>query len=193
MKKKILSMALAAIALFTVSASAQQTSSPLKQPRGPQTEKCDKADCKKGDKKDCKKADCKKGDKKDGQCKQGFCPFEGLNLTEAQQAKVKAIPTPKAVMKAAKKTDAAKNVDRKAYAKTVRQDYLKEVKSVLTADQYTQFLENMYVNQPAKQMKQGKAGKQMKQGKQGKQDKAPRGDKQGQGKAPRGERPAQQK
>ena len=65
---------------------------------------------------------------------------------------------------------------RKQFAERKR-DYLAKVKSILTPDQYVQFLENSYVDQPM--MKKGQGHKDMAKGRDGK-----RMDKQG-GKANR--------
>ena len=77
--------------------------------------------------------------------------FEGINLTPEQLTALKAIPSPRDVMKAARqqaKTDTVK-VDRKQLrelVRTTRMDYLKSIKNVLTPEQYSQFLENYFVN-----------------------------------------------
>lgn len=151
-------MALIAASIFTLSASAQQ-------PACNQDKKCD-AKCRSE-----KKCDAQK------KCAKACNPFEGLNLTEQQQTSLKAIPTPCEVMKAAKKTardnsNEAKNLEpgkRAQLVKTVRADYLKQVKQVLTPEQYTQFLENAFVNQrPAKADKHHGHRKDFKNDKAGK-------------------------
>lgn len=80
-------------------------------------------------------------------------PFEGLNLTEQQQAALKAIPCPRETMKTAQAQCRNKNngnqcagTDRCLSAKEAKANYLKEVKKVLTAEQYVQFLENNFIN-----------------------------------------------
>lgn len=149
MNKKILSMAIAAITLFSVPAMAQNT--------GDCQKKCDK------------KCQADKQCKKDKQCKPAYNPFEGLNLTQQQQASIKAIPCPKQVMKEARKQskDDASKADpkmRMQVAKDIRANYLKQVKAVLTPEQYVQFLENQYVN-PRPQKQDMKHGKHKKHGK----------------------------
>ena len=169
MKKKMMTLALAAI--FTMgglSAMAQTT----QQDRP-------------GDKKECCKKDGKKCDKKDGKkCgKEGKCDkkkeckkaqqslFQGLNLTEQQKAAIAQIPNPRQVMKAARENAKESKQDQKmskemreAFVKNVRADYLNSIKGVLTGDQYVQFLENFFTDSQA--MKSGKGhGDKMKDGK----------------------------
>ena len=89
---------------------------------------CDKCD-KKCDK-NCAKCDkpcAKMGDKK---CKKD-CPFEGLNLTDKQKEQIKGLRTEKSL------NDSLRN--------KARADYLQNVKSILTPEQYVQFLENSYM------------------------------------------------
>ena len=78
-------------------------------------------------------------------------PFEGLNLTADQQAKLEALKQNcpmKADKQKADKQD--KKNDRKAdmMAKRIqgKRDFLAQVKSILTPEQYVQFLENSFVN-----------------------------------------------
>lgn len=155
MKKKIMTLALAAIFSMGVTTFAQNAS---QQDRCGDKKECCKKDGKKCDKKDgkkCDKKECKKGDKKSQ-----TNLFEGLNLTEQQQAAIAQIPTPRQVMKAARDNKDAEKADRMSadmrrdFAKNVRLDYLKKVKGVLSTDQYVQFLENFYTNSSS--MKAGK-------------------------------------
>lgn len=67
-------------------------------------------------------------------------PFEGLNLSQEQQEKLQSLRKDKADQN---KKD---RQDRKAKAQDNRRAYLKDVKSILTPEQYVQFLENNYVN-----------------------------------------------
>ncbi len=135
MKKTVSSLLIATMSLCSVSAFAQA-----------KTQECNN-DCKKECTTECAKPEkCRKGDKKT--CN----PFEGLNLTEQQQAALKAIPCPREVMKASRqqckdnKTECNK-ADRRKMSKDIKLNYLKQVKSVLTPEQYVQFLENNFVNQ----------------------------------------------
>lgn len=52
----------------------------------------------------------------------------------------------------------AKRAEKAASAKNMRAEYLKNVKAILTPEQYVQFLENNYVNAP-QHHKKGKFGK----------------------------------
>lgn len=138
MKKTIISMTLAAVALFGGNAFAQTT--------GDNTSaKCSTEKCEKGDKKPC--------------------AFEGLNLTAQQQEQIKALQADqqKACKQACDKAKADKQKQaegRREAGKTARQAYLAKVKAILTPEQYVQFLENSYVNAPAKMgnKKDGKKG-----------------------------------
>lgn len=114
-------------------------------------------------------------------------PFAGLNLTEDQQTRLKALrpcgkadkKCDKADKKCDKKMDAQDRQSRREAAKKARQEYLAGVKTILTPDQYVVFLENFYVAQApgrghaqGKDMKHGdkakkQGGKDMKKGKGG--------------------------
>lgn len=154
MTKKIMTLAVAFATIFAGSAFAQDNGALKKGARGGAQIEC-KKECKKGKKECDRKGDFKRGERKCGKDSARVCnPFEGLNLTADQQSKLKAIPTPKAVMKAARKDKLENGTNPRDFVRTVRRDYLSEVKQVLTADQYVQFLENNYVNQAGKQ-KQG--------------------------------------
>lgn len=89
-----------------------------------------------------------------------YNPFDGLNLTEQQQTAINNLQNERrqactAAAKAKKEQKADKQkadkqkVDPKQKAeqrKASREAYLAKVKSILTPEQYTQFLENVYVN-----------------------------------------------
>ncbi len=130
MKKTILTLAIAVMAMMPATISAQ-------------------AQCKKGNTcaQKCQQQ-CTKGKHAD---KKACNPFEGINLTQKQQESLKAIPCPAQVMKDTRKqcADSAKCDRNKAreLRKNTRENYLKQVKTVLSAEQYTQFLENYYKNQ----------------------------------------------
>lgn len=135
------------------------------------TEKCDaqKCDKNKKDRKDDRKGRKDRQEGKKDTRQQAFNPFEGLNLTEQQATAIKAIPNPREVMKEAVKNDSQKKTDIRTLARTVRADYLKSVKGVLTPEQYMQFLENSYMNNVASgAQRPGQKG--MKPGKDGKKD-----------------------
>ncbi len=102
----------------------------------------------------------KKGDKRDRKAPN---PFEGLTLTAQQQEALAAIPTPCQVMKSARDSKNAADSSamstpekRREFVRNVRLNYLSQVKSVLTPEQYVQFLENNFANQ--KMTKDGKKG-----------------------------------
>lgn len=144
MKKNIFASALMAMAVLFTSAAA--TAAPRhKSDKGdrPAKTKCDSA--------------CTRG--KDARTM--YNPFEGLNLTDAQKAKLAELPTPskKGVKPEGKtKTDADRLTPEQMRAKRTeaRSQYLQGVKSILTPQQYSQFLENNYIN--AVKGGKGKAG-----------------------------------
>lgn len=184
MKKKILSVALAAIFSLGISSFAQTAQT--------RDANCQKKECKKErcDKKD-RKCD-KKCDRKDG--KQCANPFEGINLTEQQQQSIAVIPTPAQVMKAARDNNKVKAdtanfspEQRRMFARDVRSKYLQQVKAVLTPEQYVQFLENYYTNSAPNQKdikKDGKRGDKKfgmsdRKGRKGDKDRKDRKDRRG--------------
>lgn len=178
MKKKILSVALAAIFSLGIASFAQsaQNTDTI----------CIKKECKKDGKCDKKGKKFDKKDRKFDKKQKEVNLFEGLNLTEEQQQAIAVIPTPQQVMKTARdnnkvKADTANfnREERKMFARQVRAKYLDQVKAVLTPDQYVQFLENYFTNaSPAKKdiKKDGKRQGDNKQGMKGKKDRKDRRD-----------------
>lgn len=184
MKKTILSIAVLLASMAGVSASAQTTNA------NPQT-----------------KTECTKGcsTKKDAP---GYNPFQGLNLTEKQQAELQALKPAKdgKCAKAGKNASCTKGEKNATCAKDKKQlsqaekqaqrkqsaeqrlqnrrEYLAKVKNILTPDQYVKFLENSYVDQGMKgpghkNMAKGKDGRHSnKNGRHGK-DQAMRGERHG--------------
>lgn len=159
MKKKVLGLALMAMALVGFNGMAQNNSQKNAQCCKSQTE------CVKGG----------KGMKKEAREMKN--PYEGLNLTDAQKNKLaeldsKRMADRKAKMEARKaevkgqkneKNDADKQARMQA-RKADKMEYLKEVKAIIGPDQYVVFLENFYVNGGGnhgdkKAFRQGKDGK----------------------------------
>lgn len=138
MKKTIAAIAIAAIT-FGFSANAKSTDD----------KKCPK--CTEGQ--ECTHQECK------AQCPEGTpCPFEGIELTDAQKEKLQALGKQKA--EAMKDKKEANSKDRKEAAaerreamEKARREELAQIKEILTAEQYVQFLENSYLMQqnPAQQ------------------------------------------
>ena len=132
MKKKILSLALVAMSFVTFSSMAQTATST--------------ADGNKKERMCREKADC--------QQKRECCnPFAGLNLSEAQQAKLKELndhrkteklEAAKARKESKQRLDSTRIADRRASKKA----YLEEVKAIIGPDQYVIFLENIVLNNP---------------------------------------------
>lgn len=134
--KKIITLAIAAIALIGLPAVAQEQANTTCTKEG------------------CEKAVPEKGPRFNGKKGQRPDVFEGITLTEAQQ---KAIADLKAqrMEKYKQKRDAAK-ADRRqndstamATRKASQREYLNNMKGILTPDQYVIFLENIVLEQPA--------------------------------------------
>ena len=139
MKKKILSLAVIAMSMFSINAVAQN----------PTTNNAPAKECKK----ECKASQCndKKCDKQ--------CPalFSGMNLTTEQQAQFKALQEKRATKMRQRVENAKAQIqsDRRqndSLRMADRKNYLEEVKAIVGPDQYVIFLENIVLNNP-----QGKA------------------------------------
>lgn len=90
----------------------------------------------------CAKTECRKEGAK------GVNPFEGLNLTDAQKTKLADLRKSRAEQAKALKEQGKADKQKAAEGrKNFKQQYLKDVKAILTPEQYTQFLENSYVKQ----------------------------------------------
>ncbi len=150
-----------------------------------QSQECNKKECVKKeckDNKDCKdKKDCCKG-KKDGKFKQQrdkgakqAALFEGIVLSDAQQAKIKALNegmrlSRQEMVKAQKDSKIAKadvqKDSKEAKAEALKQSkearakmhqaknelrakYLKDMSEILDSDQYVKFLQNYFINNPS--------------------------------------------
>ena len=158
MKKKVLGLALMAMALVGFNGMAQNNSQKNSQCCKAQTE------CTKGG----------KGMKKEAREMKN--PYEGLTLTDAQKSKLaeldsKRMADRKAKMEARKaevkgqkgERNDADMKSRMEARKADKMEYLKEVKAIIGPDQYVVFLENFYVNgggnhNGGKAIRQGKAG-----------------------------------
>ena len=183
MKKTILGISFLLMAAFAGSASAQCP----KEANCPDPENCKKEQC---DKKDCKDPECKKKDCSDcskdkKECRRrddkGPRPgrhdmagaearqaalFEGLNLTSEQQEKIKdldkALKASRMEMKDKAKTDKSVRSHSAMIEneKALRAKYLSDLQTILSGDQYMQFLQNFYVNQAPVNPNMLKAGAQ---------------------------------
>lgn len=162
MKKKVLALVVAVLALGSTSVFAQSQS----QSCPPQQKEC----CKdKKDKKDRKDKKDKKGNKKHGN------PFEGIQLTPEQQQQIDNL---RAEQKAQKKAnrEAGKELSKEARkeAKTkARQEFDAKVQKILTPEQYAQFKKNCEAQKAKKEMKKKdkkeRAGKKDKGASKGKE------------------------
>ncbi|MCM1077815.1 MAG: Spy/CpxP family protein refolding chaperone [Bacteroides sp.] len=151
MKKTVLSISLLLASIIGFSASAQTATDNNK---GKSNTECTAG---------CTKKDAPK-----------YNPFAGLNLTEKQQSELQALKPSKCDKQQSQCTsgqnkDKSKDMTkekkaalRKQHAEKRiqnRRDYLAKVKTILTPEQYVQFLENTYVDQAPKAPAQGKMAK----------------------------------
>ena len=88
-------------------------------------------------------------------------PFEGLNLSEKQQAELKALREGcKAERQKIAEKERAEKKEMKEQRKKDAKEYLAKVKEILTPQQYVQFLENAYLNQGGRPFGSPRSGKQ---------------------------------
>lgn len=146
MNKMILSMAIAAISFGGFSASAKEKT---------QKEACPVAGT--------EQTACGKQSARP-------CPFDGMNLTDAQKEQLKQLCQSRTSDKKAKK-----EAKREARNQN-RREQLAKIKAILTPEQYVQFLENSFVN--------GRKGIK-KSGRRANHRMAPQSPDHGHGKAPR--------
>lgn len=156
MKKKILSIALVLAGLMGTSAMAQSPSTAQQVAQTATTAATPKAN--------------------------KVSPFDGLNLSEKQQAEIKALREGcKVERQKIAEQEKAEKKEMKEQRKKDTKEYLAKVKEILTPDQYVQFLENAYMtqsNRPFGSFQGGKQGmRQARNGKQSGQQRAQKGQK----------------
>lgn len=118
------------------------------------------------DAKKCNKTECDKEQCSADKCNRA-CPFEELNLTDAQKEKIKELNAKKCQDKANAKANAKadKKADKKARkeaCKQARLDYLAQLKTILTPEQYEKYLENDFANGGNHEKGMQRGGKGMK-------------------------------
>ena len=139
MRKKILSIAIIALSVITMPLAAGAKPNHIKKEDKQRTENFTK------EKKFSK-------DKKD---RKAPCIFEGLNITDAQKEQIKVLNEKQAAearkfRQERQKADSIQRVDSK-------KAYLKDLKNILGADKYVEFLENYYIigQRPGKDFDKG--------------------------------------
>lgn len=150
MRKKILGLVMAALAIGTVGAYAQTES------------QCSSASCTSTEKQ-CKKEKKEKCHKK-GPRQERVDPFTGIQLTQEQQQKLDNL---KAERKA--KKEAAKKEEKQAKAAEKKQ-FDAQVAEILTPEQYNQYKANCETIKAQKKEKKDKVGKAKRGGKGGHPD-----------------------
>jgi len=144
MKKKILSIALVLAGLMGTSAMAQSPST-TPQPT------------------------CQQACPAKAKAKAKANPFEGLNLSEKQQAELNALREGcKAERQKIAAQEKAEKKEMREQRKKDNKEYLGKIKDILTPEQYVQFLENAYLNQGNRPFSPRMGGKQAKDGKHAK-------------------------
>lgn len=140
MKKRILSFAIIAMSFAAFSGTAQTNDS-------------------KNAKAACVAEQCGKPGK---DCRKAACPFDGLNLTDAQKSQLQQLNESRREARKAQaenrkadkqRGDSARMAERRAGKK----EYLEQVKAIIGPEQYVVFLENFYVNGGGQQRHGGKA------------------------------------
>lgn len=95
-------------------------------------------------------------------CPKEACPFDGLNITDAQKAQLQQLNASRREARKAQadtqKADRQRNDSaRMAQRRADKKEYLEQVKAIIGPDQYVVFLENFYVNGGGQQRPGGKA------------------------------------
>lgn len=144
MKKKIIGLTLMAMSLVAFNGMAQKT--------------CNNNNCAQNN---CTKENVK-ADKPSRPDK--MCPFEGLNLTDAQKAKLQQLNSDRKTKMQKQNLAKRDNRMRNDSVRTAeKKAYLSQVKEIVGPDQYVIFLENMYVNgdKPMPRVDRGMPGNKM--------------------------------
>lgn len=153
MKKRILIPTLVALSMFGFNAMAQTET-----PKTPK--QCNNVECTQLGK-DVKKF---KGGKKFAKASD---PFKGINLSEDQKAKLKALREKKAIkmkerMAEIKVEKQKRDSARRAERQIAKREYLQEVKEIIGPDNYVTYLENIVVEQGQSKQAIHKKSKKMK-------------------------------
>lgn len=147
MKKSIISLAVAAMALITPAIISAADNGDTKT-----TTTCPCTEC---------VANCNTKAKP-----QRPCPFDGLNLTDAQKKQIEDLGCPFTKANKDRKDQKSQNAQQAPSSKREqRANYLAQIKNILTPEQYVKFLENNYLD---KAPRHGKHDKFARGGKHGK-------------------------
>lgn len=158
MKKKFAIIALALVAAFGVSASAQNA---------PGNNKKNNARCEQ-----------QRPDRQNRDSVEMAVLFEGITLTPEQQTKIQNLRDARKQARADRAQQAAQQrADRRKEMRDAKRQRLADMKEILTPEQYVVYLENIVVSQPENRpMRGGNDGRMARAGKHGHDLKAMRSD-----------------
>ena len=163
MKKSM--MGIACMLGFGIASAYAQTATPCGASANCQRETCTQVNCQQTD---CRQVNCtqvpcdRQFKARPAQCN-GFSCFNGLNLTDTQKQQLQALCKNYGDKRQALRQDARQNKQRndslkkdmRNKAQDLKRQQLADIKKILTPEQYTQFLEQNYVNQGSKHAARG--------------------------------------
>lgn len=155
---------------FGIASAYAQTAATCGTPANCQRENCTQVNCQQTNctQTNCPQANCaqvpcnRQSKARPAQCN-GFSCFNGLNLTDTQKQQLQALCKNYGEKRQALRGDAKQNKQRndslkkdmRNKAQDLKRQQLADIKKILTPEQYTQFLEQNYVNQGPKHAARG--------------------------------------
>lgn len=155
---------------FGIASAYAQTAAPCGAPANCQRENCAQVNCQQTNcpqtncpQVNCAQVPCDRQYKgRPGQCYNFSC-FNGLNLTDSQKQQLQALCKNYGDKRQALRQDSRQNKQRndslkkdmRNKAQDLKRQQLADIKKILTPEQYTQFLEQNYVNQGQKHAARG--------------------------------------
>lgn len=155
---------------FGIASAYAQTAATCGTPANCQRENCTQVNCQQTNctQTNCPQANCaqvpcnRQSKARPAQCN-GFSCFNGLNLTDTQKQQLQALCKKYGEKRQALRGDAKQNKQRndslkkdmRNKAQDLKRQQLADIKKILTPEQYTQFLEQNYVNHGPKHAARG--------------------------------------